>query len=67
MVPVRADVSEESIASIIRVKRICEQGQMLAVTGNCNHCAKIQLLVIANADSFNSDDGGDKFLRNAGH
>jgi hypothetical protein len=32
---VRTDVSEESIASIIRVKRISELGTMLAVTSNC--------------------------------
>jgi hypothetical protein len=31
---VRTDVSEECIASIIRVQRICELERTLAVTGN---------------------------------
>jgi hypothetical protein len=41
---VRTEVSEESIASIFRVKIICEIGTLLTVTSNCsmlwrsNHC-----------------------------
>jgi hypothetical protein len=34
VVLVRTDVSEEHIASIIRVKRIVELGKILAVTNN---------------------------------
>jgi hypothetical protein len=33
--PVRTDVSEERIASIIRVERISELGTTSAVTSNC--------------------------------
>jgi hypothetical protein len=34
--PVRTDVSEERIASIMRMTRIGEQGTTLAVTSNCS-------------------------------
>jgi hypothetical protein len=47
---VRADVSEERIASIIRVTRISELG--------------ITVNIILNALTFPPDDGGDMFLRN---
>jgi hypothetical protein len=51
---VRTDVSEEHIASIIRVTRVGELGVTLAVTSN-------QL-----ANSFHPDSGGDTFRRNVG-
>jgi hypothetical protein len=35
---VRSDVSEERIASVIRVKRIIELGTTLALTSNCREC-----------------------------
>jgi hypothetical protein len=75
---VRIDVSEERISSIIRVKRISELGTMLALARNrrilknrivgvsykhtsvANYCYRSLL-----ADSFNPDDGGYTFLRNA--
>jgi hypothetical protein len=49
------DVSEERIATIIRVTRISELGIMLAVTSNPYL-----------AYSCHLDDGGDTFLRNVG-
>jgi hypothetical protein len=61
---VRADVSEEPIASIIRVTRIGELGTTLAVTSSV-------LLLLLTADYsesliFHRDDGDDTFLRNLG-
>jgi hypothetical protein len=50
---VNTDVSEERIASIIRMTRIGE----LPVTAN---------VVPSSADSFHFYDGGDTFLRNVG-
>jgi hypothetical protein len=44
---VRTDVSEERIASIIRMTRICELGTTLAVTSN-NFAIVIELLVTVN-------------------
>jgi hypothetical protein len=51
---VRTDVSEERIASVIRVTRISELG-----TFSSNYELKF-------AHSFHPDDGGDTFLRNVG-
>jgi hypothetical protein len=48
---VRTDVSEEHIASFVRVIRIGELGTKLGVT---------------NTDSCHFDEGGAKFLRNVG-
>jgi hypothetical protein len=50
VVLVRTDVSEECVASIIKMKRISELGTMLAVTSNYL------------TDSFDPDDGDDMFL-----
>jgi hypothetical protein len=50
---VRTDVSEERIASIIRVTRIGEIGPTLAVTNNRNTMRR-------------NSNGGDIFLRNVG-
>jgi hypothetical protein len=44
---VRTDISEEHIASIIRVTRIGELGTMLAVTSNKSN-RMLQLLITAN-------------------
>jgi hypothetical protein len=51
---VRADVSEEHIASIIRMTKVGELVKALAVTGNRSTLN----------DSCHPDDAGDKFLRN---
>jgi hypothetical protein len=45
---VRTDVSDECIASIIRVTRISDLGTTLAVTRNRILCSVLRLLVIAN-------------------
>jgi hypothetical protein len=52
---VRTGVSEECIASIIRVKCISEIGTLLAVVRNYRV-----------ADYFHHDDGDDTFLQNVG-
>jgi hypothetical protein len=55
---VRSDISEERVASIIRVKRICKLGTALAsllVTANAVHCSLIL---------FQSDERGYAFLWN---
>jgi hypothetical protein len=63
---VRTDVSDEVIASIIRVTRIRELRSMSASTSNRSalrvplDSAKLFLVV----DSCLTDDGGDTFLRN---
>jgi hypothetical protein len=56
---VRAEVSEERIASIIRATRI---GKLFPFRN------VLRLLVTANVvrSSCHSDDGGNKFLRNVG-
>jgi hypothetical protein len=46
------DVSEELSASFIRLARICKLGTTLAVTSNRRTLRR------------NTDEGGDKFLRN---
>jgi hypothetical protein len=68
---VSTGVSEERIASIIRVERISGLGVALAVTSDrnalqhdsvasyCQRCSKP-------ADSFHPDDRGNKFLRIVG-
>jgi hypothetical protein len=63
MALVRTDVSEEHIASIIRMTRIGELGTMLAVTIFslhalvANYCCCSQF-----TDSCHPDDGEDPFL-----
>jgi hypothetical protein len=59
---VRTDVSEEIIASIIRVTRIGELGTTLAVTSNL--CTLRRNTTFT--DICHPDDGGAKFLRNVG-
>jgi hypothetical protein len=51
MAPLSTDISEERIASIIRVIRTGELGTALAVTSNRSNL---------------HEDGGDTFLRNEG-
>jgi hypothetical protein len=61
---VRIDVSEECIASIIKVTRIGRLGTTLAVTSNQSKRRikkRFQL-----ADTCHHEDGGDTFLRNFG-
>jgi hypothetical protein len=53
---VRTDVSEELIASIIKVTRIDELGTALAVTSNRSTLV----------DACHHDDGGETFLQNVG-
>jgi hypothetical protein len=60
---VRTDVSEELLASIIRVKRIVELGT-LAVTNNDARCEEITCSQIT--DSCHPDCEGATFLRNVG-
>jgi hypothetical protein len=57
---VRTDVSEERIASIIRVTRIGKLGATLAVTNNRRTLRRNF------TDSCHPDEGGTKFLRNVG-
>jgi hypothetical protein len=52
--PKITNVSEEGIASIIRVRKISEPGTTLAATSNCS------------AAKMYSDDESDTFLRNFG-
>jgi hypothetical protein len=59
MTVVRNDVSEEHIASIIKVKRGRELGTKLLLTSCCERSSYL-------ADSFHPDDGGDTFTRNVG-
>jgi hypothetical protein len=53
----RTNVSDERVASIIRVTRIAELGTILAVTNNRN--------TLRRNDICHTDDG-DTFLRNVG-
>jgi hypothetical protein len=62
MVLVRTDVSEEHIASIIRVTRIGQLGTTLVVTSNLSTLRRGQKL----ADSCHPEGGGDTFLLNVG-
>jgi hypothetical protein len=56
----RADVSDETITSIIRMTRIGELGTTIAATSNQSSCEGILYL----DESSHPDDGGDTFLRN---
>jgi hypothetical protein len=56
---VKTDVSEESIVSIIRVKRICEESQSASVANYCQSFFQL-------ADCFHPDYGCDTFIRNVG-
>jgi hypothetical protein len=58
MALVRTDVSEERIASIIRVKRIGAPGTMLTVTSKRS--------TLRCTDSYRPDDRVDTILRNIG-
>jgi hypothetical protein len=58
---VTTDVSEERVASIIRVKRISELGT-LAVTSSCELLVTLYLSHLF----FHTDDRGNSFLRNVG-
>jgi hypothetical protein len=60
MALVRTDVSEERSASIIRVTTIGELETTLAATSNRRTLLKML------STSCHPDDGGAKFLRNAG-
>jgi hypothetical protein len=71
--PVRTEVLEVHIASILRVIRISELGTALAVTSNWStlqrvfHYTVLRLVVTANiAHSFPIDEGGARFLQNVG-
>jgi hypothetical protein len=55
----RTDVSEERIASIIRVTRFGELGTALAITSNRRTLRR-------NINSRHPDDGGAAFSRNVG-
>jgi hypothetical protein len=55
---VRTEVSEDRIASIIRVKRISELGVKLAATSNWSTQQR--------SDSCHPDNGGNTFVRNVG-
>jgi hypothetical protein len=48
---VRTDVSEEHIATIIRLERNSELGTTLATEVHCEMCSVLQLLVTANVPS----------------
>jgi hypothetical protein len=67
---VRTLVSEERIASIIRVTRIGELGTALVLTSNDARCEEISAasyyLRSYRAYSCHPDDAGDTFLRNVG-
>jgi hypothetical protein len=79
---IKIDVSEEHIASIIRVTGIGEIGTMLAITGKRSMLRRNTVLCICSiaflrsvlrfqvtanfADSCHLVDEGDKFLRNVG-
>jgi hypothetical protein len=73
VVLIKTNVSEERIASNMRVKRISELGTLTA-TSNWNTQVSLhsvlQLVVIAEVVPssliFYTDDGGDAFLRNVG-
>jgi hypothetical protein len=56
---VRTDVSEERIASFIRVTRIGELGTTLATDAR-----QLVLFLVQFTDSCHPDEGGAKFLRN---
>jgi hypothetical protein len=53
----RTDVSEQLIASMIRVQGVSELGTSLAIVFNYRWCSKLP-------DSPHRDDGGAMFLRN---
>jgi hypothetical protein len=54
---VRNDVSEDRVASIVRVSIISELRTILAVASYCYGCSQL-------TDSCHPDDGGNTFLRN---
>jgi hypothetical protein len=62
---VRTDVSEERIASIIRVTRIGELGTTLYFFAACTDCY-LRLTLFQFTDSCHPDDGDAKFLRDVG-
>jgi hypothetical protein len=70
---VRTDVSEELSASFIRVRGIGELGITLAVTSNqlvflrsVHRLLVTASVILSFTDSCHPDEGGAKFLRNAG-
>jgi hypothetical protein len=60
---VRTDVSEELIASMIRVTRLGELGTLAVTANRCTLRWNINYIWFL-TDSSRPDDGGDKFLRN---
>jgi hypothetical protein len=66
---VRTDLSEELIASVIRVIRIGELRKMLAATNSrrtLRRNTKWYFFAACVTDSCHPDEGGAKFFRNVG-